>query len=157
MVLNSARLLCLLCALGLLLAMGCSISNSSESISKSISSPFKWSSASSDSSSDDDGAAPDQPEPPQQTEAYGADIRQVSATYARSGGEVDALRSQLSSIAAARGITNWDADHVTCRNIGEGIRLGGMDADQLETFAGQVCGDSSAMRASLSYGYNRAQ
>ena len=139
-------------ATALAFASGCSISASSESISDSVSSPFKWSSASSDSD-DDEKEAPKEAEPKEDRNAYGQDVRQVAASFARGGGEVGALRGQIGKLASQRGVTNWETDTFTCRNIGEGAALGGMMEQQFGAFSQQVCGDSSAMRAAISDGY----
>src|SRR3972149_5479513 len=90
-------------------ATGCSISYSSESLSKSVSSPFKWSSSSS-------GEADDP--------AYQEEVRSFAAGFARSGGDASAFRRGVASIAERRGIQDWEDDDQTRRAIRGGARGG---------------------------------
>lgn len=103
--------------LALLVASGCSFSKSSESISKSISSPFTSSSESSKS---------DATRFREETEEY-------SAAYVRAGGgTVEAFRKGLSEIAARRGISDWESNPMTWRAIGRGLgRAGITEAEAL--------------------------
>jgi hypothetical protein len=129
----SRNLIALFVSLALASAFGCAIS---ESISNSISSPFKSSSKS--SSPDDEGPS----EEHKQQEAklsYSDDVRQLAETYTRSGGEIGALRSHVSKLASARGITNWETDSVTCTSLAEGARSGGMTPEQQITFSNEIC------------------
>src|SRR3990172_13296192 len=119
LVLRSPRLALALAAL-LAAATGCSISHSSESLSKSVSSPFKSSSSSS-------GEADDP--------AYQEEVRSFAAGFARSGGDANAFRRGVASIAERRGIHDWEDDDQTCRAIGSGLARAGLDEGRAEALA----------------------
>ncbi len=98
------------------LSVGCSFSDSSVSISKSISSPFASSSRSSSPES-----------------AYEGDVRDYTAAYMKSGGRPDELRRELSALAAKHGISDWERNKATFRGIGAGLAQA--DARQVEVDA----------------------
>lgn len=134
---------------------GCSFSKSSESISNSISKSSESISDSSTSSSGDDDSSPP-PEEPQDAVAYQADVAQLAATYARSGGDIGALRSAVSQLAVKRGITNWEADPMTVQAIGRGVGDGGMDDEQFAAFSKELFGENLSKQSELSKGYQQA-
>jgi hypothetical protein len=116
-------------ALGLLVAAsvaaaGCSISHSVESISKSVSSPFRWSSNSSGGDSDDP--------------AYLDEVRSFTAGFARSGSDANAFRRGIASVAERRGIHDWEDDDATCRAIGAGLEQAELSKDAAEAMAGDL-------------------
>jgi hypothetical protein len=84
-----------------------SISDSSRSVSRSISSP-------SDSSSEDS-----------EDSLYMNKIRDYSYGYARAGGDPQAFARGIGALAQRRGIHDWEKDESTCRAIGEGFRDAG--------------------------------
>ena len=96
---------------------GCSVSASSESISKSVSSPFT---ASSRSSSPDD--------------ADREDVSDLTAAQAQSGGSVVVLRRRIRALAAQQGITDWERSEATYRGVGEGLAKAGYRQIQLDAF-----------------------
>jgi len=122
--------------LGIASAIGCAFVDSSESISKSVSSPFESSSA---SSGGGDQASNDAPEQPVARQAYADELRRLGATYAHRPGEIGALRIQVSKLATARGITNWEADALTCTSLVEGARAGHMSPAQEIAFSHEIC------------------
>jgi len=128
---------------------GCSISKSSGSISDSISSPSK---SISKSSSGDDEPAPE-PETPQDTESYEADVSQLAFTYAKSGGDIGAFRSAVSSLATKRGITNWEVDATTCTAIGAGVAKAGMQEADFVEFSKDLFGNDLSKQTALRKGY----
>ena len=153
-------LLALSLASCLAMALGCSISNSSASISKSISSPFKWSSASSDSSSPDDEKkeSPEEEnsgENPMLKTAYAEDVRHLTGTYAMQGGQIGAFRTAITQLALARGISNWEVDSFTSENIGQGAREGGMTQEAFDTFSKALFGEDLSKRDALRQGYDQ--
>jgi hypothetical protein len=119
------RRLALACAIGALLLapLGCSLSYSSQSISKSVSSPFKSSSGSS-------GEADDP--------AYQEEVASYTAGFAGSGGDTMTFQRGVASIAERRGISNWEDDDQTCRAIGKGLRKAGLDKGRAESMAGDL-------------------
>ena len=118
-------------ALALLLAApvaglaACSISKSSESLSTSISSPFK---SSSDSSSG--GGSED---------AYLDEVRSYTSGFATSGGgDATAFRRGLGTKAEARGVHDWEDDDATCKAIGQGLKRAGVSREKARAFLGDV-------------------
>ena len=123
----------------LVAASGCSIS---KSVSNSISSPSK-------SSSGGDGDS----DKVQSEKSYLKDVTQIGVTYAKSGGDIGGLRSAVSQLATARGMTNWEVDVATRKAIGEGVGEGGMTAEEFDTFAKDLFGEDLAKVSSLRSGY----
>ena len=109
--------------LALVALAGCSISYSSESLSKSVSSPFASSSRSSGEEADP---------------AYQEEVRSFAAGFARSGGDVNAFRRGVASIAERRGIHDWEDDDQTCRAIGSGLARAEIDESRAEALAKDV-------------------
>lgn len=97
--------------------IGCSFSKSSESISKSISSPFT---SMSKSSSPED--------------AYGQDVRDVTAAYIKSGGTLDDLKQEIGKQAKDHGITNWEESEATYRGVGAGLAKAGYEQSEVNAF-----------------------
>jgi hypothetical protein len=125
--------------LSLVAANGCSIS---KSLSNSISSPSKSSSGGGDDS-----------DKVQSEKSYLNDVTQIGVTYAKNGGDIGGLRSAVSQLATARGMTNWEVDAATRKAIGEGVGEGGMTAEEFDTFAKDLFGDDLAKVSSLRSGY----
>lgn len=141
---------------------GCSFSKSSESISDSISSPSDWSRSSSESSSgssggDDSGDGgeekTEQPETQQDAQSYSADVTQLAYTYGKQGGDIGALRTGVTTLAAKRGITNWEVDSMTCQSIGKGVGKAGMSADDFTKFSQSLFGSDLMKSNELRRGY----
>jgi len=132
----------------LLAATGCSISDSIGSISDSISSPSTSLSASSGGGDDSS-----KPEAERDKESYLNDVTQIGVTYARNGGDVGALRTAVSQLAVARGMTNWEVDDATRKAIGAGVAEGGMTEEEFDTFSKALFGDDLAKLGSLRAGY----
>ena len=108
----------LLAAFLLLASAGCgSLSDSSASISKSISSPFTSSSASSS------------PE-----EAYETDVCDYTAAHVKSGGTGDALNREIGKIAEKHGISDWEVNEATYRAVGAGLAKAGMRQVEMDAF-----------------------
>jgi hypothetical protein len=99
------------------LVIGCSFSDSSVSISKSISSPFASSSRSSS------------PE-----EAYVNDVRDYTSAYMKSGGRPDELRRELSALAEKHGISDWERNKATFRGVGAGLGKAGARQVEVDAF-----------------------
>jgi len=102
----------------------CSISKSSESLSTSISSPFK---SSSDSSSGGSNSA------------YLVDVRSYTqGFFATSGGDVTAFRRGLGEKAQARGLHDWEDDDATCEAIGQGLKKAGLTQEKAQALLGEI-------------------
>jgi hypothetical protein len=121
---------------------GCSISASSESISKSVSSPFKWSSSS--SPGDDDTG-------------YKKEISDFTFAYARSSNpDVLAFRRGVGAIAERRGITDWEGDDDTLRAIGTGLRSSGLGRSEAQDFTAQLFAANAARAPVVLKGFDQA-
>ena len=121
------------------LAFGCSFSDSSETLSESISSPFDWSSSSSDSSGGDS--------------AYRQDVSDYTIAFTRQGGDLDAFRQGLGQLAERRGITNWEEDSFTCASIGLGLQGAQLELAAADRFGADLFGANLRSRRDLLAGY----
>jgi len=101
----------------------CSISKSSESLSTSISSPFK---SSSDSSSGG------------KESAYLDEVRSYTAGFATSAGDATDFRRGIGSIAERRGIHDWEDDDDTCKAIGQGLKKAGLTQEKAQAILGEI-------------------
>jgi len=110
-------------ALTAMVATGCSLSYSSKSISKIVSSPFKSLSKSSKSS---DSSSPEQ--------AYESDVADYTAAYIKSGGDTSKLKAGISGVAEKRGITDWENDSSTYEGLGEGLKRAGVNQPTLDAY-----------------------
>jgi hypothetical protein len=100
-------------------ASGCGmLSDSSRSLSKSVSSPLRSSGSSSD----------------QQDLAYMREIRDFSFGYAKSGGDPQAFSRGIGSLAHRHGVTDWHSDPETCTAVGQGFRAAGLDRTTARRF-----------------------
>jgi hypothetical protein len=118
---------------------GCSISNSSETISNSISSPFQWSSDSSGSLGDDS--------------AYRQDVGDYTVAFAEAGGDLSGFREGLGRLALRHGITNWEEDAYTCASIGLGLQRVGLDEQAAARFGEDLFGANTRSRSALLAGH----
>ena len=140
-------------------SIGCSIIDSSGSISDSISSPSK--SISNSSSGDDDSESPPSeapapaPETKEETTSYREDVSQLTVTFLASGGDVGAFGSALSELAAKRGITDWEADADTQEAIGAGAGTAGLEEADFNAFASKLFGEDVAKLNTLRVGYEQ--
>jgi hypothetical protein len=120
-----------LAAVALLAADGCSFSKSSESISNSISSPFKSISGSS------------------QTDAsrYREEVAEYSAAFVKAGGgSSDSFKKGISKLAARRGISDWESNADTWDQVGRGLaRTDLSEAEALAYATAWTDGDGARM------------
>jgi hypothetical protein len=124
------------------LGLAGSFSDSSKSISNSISSPFKWSSGSFAGGGDT---------------AYRQQIRDYTYAYTHSGGEISAFRRGVGSLAAKRGVTDWESDDATVTAIGAGLRQSGMGKTEMQEFAAERFPGSPAQSRLVEKGYASAR
>ena len=121
---------------------GCSIS---ESISKSVSSPFEWSSASSGSSSASSAA---------RGEAYRNDVRDYTAAYIQSGGEYANFTRGLGNIASKHGVSDWESDTDTWVGIGQGLKKAGVTTAQLAVWKTNLTNGDAQKASAMQKGYD---
>ena len=132
-------------ALLALVAAGCSISASIESSSKIVSSPIESSSKSSESSLKSSEAR------------YRDDVRDHTASYVRSGGEVEVFRGQLADLARQRGITDWEASNATWEGVGQGLARAGATGAAFESQLISLTGSDAAKMATVRAAYEQAK
>ena len=134
------RMLGVLVLLLLTTTIGCSFSDSSVSISKSISSPFESSSASSPSA-----------------EAYENDVADYTYAHVISAGQPDAFMKGLGTVAERHGVTNWEADNSTYIGIGKGLGKAKFTQTQVEVFAKNITGGDAKKIKLVQQGYDSAE
>lgn len=106
---------------------GCSFSASSGSISDSITGSSNSVSDSLSSSSPDGASKSEQ--------AYREDVRDYTASAARSGRTVSEVQSGLAAVAERHGVTNWGADAATFVGVGEGLRRAGFEPAHVQVWS----------------------
>jgi hypothetical protein len=124
-------------------AAGCSLVESSESISKIVSSPFKSLSKSSSS----DSSSPEQ--------AYEDDVSDYTAAYIKSGGDTLKLKAGISEVAEKRGITDWETDGSTYQGLGAGLKRAGVNQPTLDGYKSTMA-TTDQQRSWMQEGYDSA-
>ncbi len=112
-----------------LIVGGCSFSDSSGSLSDSVSSPFELASSLSSSGESSDTA-------------YLDDVSDHARTIVASGGTVGDITAGLSRVARAHGITNWEAADATYLGFGRGLAKAGVGEAKLAHFQNALTDDS---------------
>src|SRR5262245_8665661 len=132
------------CGVGgaLVLATGCMLSTSSESISKSVSSPFTLASSLSTSSSSRGEEA-----------EYRHDVAEYTDAYVRSGGRYDAFQRRLGEIAAKHGVSDWETNDATYVAFGEGLARAKVQGVGLETWVENLAGGDPGRVRLIQQGY----
>ncbi len=134
LVANRHLLPCVLTAVVVIISLnGCSFSNSSESSSKIVSSPFKSISGSSSA----EGST-----------KYDNEVRDYTNAYVRSStSDYAGFKSGLGDIAARHGVTNWEVQPATYVAIGRGLKKAKIKGIEYETFKKNLAaGDYSKMQ-----------
>jgi len=119
------------------------------SISKSISSPFEWSSDSSASSSRSSSR--------DRSEDYRSDVRSYTKAYVQSGGNYDTFSSGLSAVARKHGVSNWESDPDTYVGIGAGLKQGGVTPTALAVWESNLSQGDATKAAAIQKGYDSTQ
>ena len=138
-VLQSSRLALSVLTVILLALQGCSFSASSESSSDS--------SASSSASSS----------PPSKESLYRDDVRDYTAAYVKSGGQIADFNARVSQLAQTRGITNWEDNMVTYEGIGQGLAKAGVSGVAYDTYVTNLSRGDTAKAAAIQKGYQSAR
>jgi hypothetical protein len=128
----SCRLVLTVLAVILLALQGCSISKSSSD-----------SSASSSASSS----------PPSKESLYRDDVRDYTAAYVKSGGQIADFNAKVSQLAQARGITNWEENMATYEGIGQGLAKAGVSGVAFDTYVTNLSRDDPNKAAAIRKGY----
>ena len=142
-VLLSCRLVLSVLAVILLAAQGCSFSKSS--------------SDSSDSSSDSSASSSASSSPPSKESLYRDDVRDYTAAYVKSGGNIADFNAKVSQLAQARGITNWEENMITYEGIGQGLAKGGVSGVAYETYVTNLSRGDPNKAAAIRKGYQSAK
>lgn len=127
---------------------GCSFSDSSKSISDSISASSKSFSDSSTSSSPSGDDKSDEKET-----SYRDDVRGYTAAWVRDGGDVAAFQRGLATIARRYGITDWEGSSATWTGVGAGLRAANASDTERATLLDDLAGDDHAKRDAIERGY----
>lgn len=106
-----------------------SLSDSSTSISKSISSPLESSSRSSSPG-----------------DAYREEVRDFTAAYLTSGGDPSHLLDEVATVARKNGVTDWERNEDTFRGIGAGMAKAGKKQAELDAYKRTIAGDEQQAR-----------
>lgn len=139
------RLALALCAVAaLVLAGGCSIS---DSISKSSGSFSDSSGSSSDSSGSSSGSSSG-------PSRYTRDVRDYTEQFVLSGGEFSNFRPRLAEIAEKRGVTNWEQDQDTYEGIGRGLKRARVSGDRLKQLENELAGPNPKSIEWMRKGYD---
>lgn len=128
----------------------CSISASSGSLSESSGSSAKSSGSSSDSS----GHSSDSSSGGDHGDQYAGAVREYAASYARTGGPVDAFQRGLGDVARRYGVTDWEARGDTYAAIGQGLAQAKVQGAYLETLITTIAGDDLEKQADIRKGYS---
>ena len=142
-VLLSCRLVLSVLAVILLALQGCSFSKSS--------------SDSSESSSDSSASSSASSSPPSKESLYRDDVRDYTAAYVKSGGNIADFNARVSQLAQARGITNWEENMVTYEGIGQGLAKAGVSGVGYETYVTNLSRGDPNKAAAIQKGYQSAK
>lgn len=118
------------------LGTGCSFSASSKSSSES--------SASSSASSS----------PESKETQYRNDVRDFTASYVKSGGQIQDFKRRLADLAKERGITDWEANLLTYEGIGRGLGKAKVSQVELDTYTTNLAGGDPARSKAVKDGYD---
>jgi hypothetical protein len=124
--------------LAVLIHAGCSFSHSSKSSSDSSASSSRSSSASSEGSES----------------RYKRDVRDYTAAWAKSGGQLDAFQKKLGELAKQYGITNWEDNEATYVGIGEGLADAKVSKVQFEAYRDNLARSDPAKAKAIQTGYD---
>lgn len=125
---------------------GCAASQSSESVSDSIGSFSDSSGSFSDSSTSSSG----------DDTAYRGDVEAYTAAHVARGGTPETLRSGLSEVALARGISDWEALNATFVAVGAGLQRAGIPQAALADFQQALTTPGSEASRSVVRGFEAA-
>jgi hypothetical protein len=136
----------LIATLAILPLLGCSISVSSWSLSKSS----RSSSHSSDSSSSSSPGAAER--------AYREDVTDYTRAFARShGADYDGFRADLGNLAREHGITNWEENPATYTAIGEGLAGAKVSDAELLAYKRNLSGGDAQKADLIQKGFDSAR
>ncbi|MBI1815392.1 MAG: putative lipoprotein [Deltaproteobacteria bacterium] len=119
--------------------LACSFSDSSNSLSQSISSPITSSSSSSPGGAE---------------RSYQVDVRDYTQAFVTSGGDVRNFQSDLGQLAKKHGVTNWEENMSTYVGIGEGLGKAKVNPSQLKAYQRNLGGSDQRKMDAIQQGYD---
>jgi hypothetical protein len=125
---------------------GCSISTSFSDSSES-------SSDSSESFSDSSRSSSESSSPEKKEASYRDDVRDYTAAYVKSGGQIADFDRRLGELAQKRGITNWEDNLATYEGIGRGLAKAGVQGVELDTYVTNLAHGDATKAAAIRKGY----
>jgi len=132
---------------------GCSFSESSGSISDSVSSPFK-----SSSNSSGGGEKKEKKEKQSEEDSYQNDVRDYTVAYLGSAGSAASAGTEtffqgLGRVAARHGITNWQQDQLTYVGIGRGLAKADVGSAEATAYAQTFSGGDPVHAGGIEAGF----
>jgi hypothetical protein len=137
--LRRALVLSVLAAVAFVPLQGCSISKSS--------------SDSSESSSDSSASSSASSSPASKESLYRDDVRDYTAAYVKSGGQITDFNVKVSQLAQQRGITNWEENMVTYEGIGQGLAKADVTGVAYDTYVANLSRGDPNKAAAIRKGY----
>ena len=119
----------------------------------SISTSF---SDSSESSSDSSKSSSESSSPESKEASYRDDVRDYTAAYVKSGGQIADFDRRLGELAQKRGITNWEDNPATYDGIGRGLAKAGVKGVELDTYVANLSRGDATKAAAIRKGYASA-
>jgi hypothetical protein len=116
----------------------------------SISTSF---SDSSESSSDSSRSSSESSSPQSKEASYRDDVRDYTAAYVKSSGQVAEFDRRLGELARQRGITNWEDSPATYEGIGQGLARAGVKGVELDTYVTNFSHGDATKAAAIRKGY----
>jgi hypothetical protein len=110
-------------------------------------------SASSESSSDSSASSSASSSPPSKEALYRDDVRDYTAAYVKSGGNIADFNAKVSQLAQARGITNWEENMATYEGIGQGLAKAGVSGVAYDTYVTNLSRGDPAKADAIRKGY----
>jgi len=81
------------------------------------------------------------------------DIRSLTMAAVEAGAGGEELLRQVGRVAEQHGITDWEAEPLAYRAMGEGLSMSGLDASEARAFAREIAGADAAVFRALVEGY----
>jgi len=80
-------------------------------------------------------------------------VRDFTAAYVKSGGQIEDFKRRLGDLAKERGITDWETNLITYEGIGRGLGKAKVSQIELETYTSNLAGMDPAKAKAIKDGY----
>lgn len=145
------RVFCTLVIFGCLLSTSCSLSRSS-------SSPFRWSSNSIESSSKSSSGGEEETKAAEGDQSkYQQDVTETTAAAMKKGAGPMQIMREVGDVANEHGVTDWENEPGTFEAIGRGLKQGDASLAEFESLSEQLAAGSDLRKRLLEKGYTAAQ